>query len=299
MGYVIVAFLCVFVLACTALLWMFYREVLGRRLSSVLTPLPAEERPATVVGRLAQPLGLLAASIQRIVPRGEREASALRHRLVRAGFRGDTSISVLYAAKAVVPVLLCVVATSTGLYHWNWLMVYGTALGIGYVIPDYVLDHLIKAREREISRGLPDLLDLLVVCLEAGLSLDQALLRAIDEMRPNYLAIADEFGLVLLEVRAGRSRAEAWRGLPERNDLEALRTLASILIQSDQFGTGVSRTLRTHAETMRTRRRQYVEELAAKTPVKLLFPLVFFVFPLLLVVILGPAFITISAGFKL
>jgi tight adherence protein C len=162
-------------------------------------------------------------------------------------------------------------AAVTGAYRWTWFVVFAIASVIGYLIPDYVLDHLIKAREEEIRRGLPDLLDLLVVCLEAGLSLDQAMWRAVDEMRPSYLAIADEFGLAMLEVRAGRPRVQAWRSLGERNDLEAMHILVSILVQTDQFGTGISMTLRSHSETMRTRRRQFVEEEAAKTTVKLLF----------------------------
>ena len=116
-------------------------------------------------------------------------------------------------------------------------------------------------------------------------------------MRPSYLAIADEFGLAMLEVRAGRPRVEAWRSLAERNNFEAVRTLVSILVQSDQFGTGISRTLRSHSETMRTRRRQFVEEVAAKTTVKLVFPLILCVFPLLFVIMLGPAYLMISSGF--
>jgi tight adherence protein C len=139
----------------------------------------------------------------------------------------------------------------------------------------------------------------LVVCLEAGLSLDQAVLRAIDELRPSHPAIADELGLSMLEVRAGRARVEAWRSLAERIDVEAVRMLVSILVQADQFGTGVSKTLRTHSETMRIRRRQRVEELAAKTSVKLVFPLLLFIFPTLWVVVLGPAIITITESLKL
>ncbi len=296
MGYAIAVFVISFILIASGLLLMFYREKLRQRLSTVIGPRAGGAIPISRLQRLAQSLGLMAGSFQKVVPRTAREASALRHRLIRAGFRGDNAINVLYGIKAVVPILLCVIATVTGWYLWNWYIVFPVALVVGYLIPDYVLDHLIKAREQEIRRGLPDLLDLLVVCLEAGLSLDQAVLRAVDEMRPTYLAIADEFGLVMLEIRAGRARSDSWRSLADRNDLEPIRTLVSILVQSDQFGTGISRTLRTHADTMRIRRRQYVEEIAAKTPVKLLFPLVFFIFPLLLVVIAGPALMMISTG---
>jgi tight adherence protein C len=142
------------------------------------------------------------------------------------------------------------------------------------------------------------MLDLLVVCLEAGLSLDQAVLRTSDELRFSHPVIADELALVMLEVRAGKSRVAAWRSLAERTDLDDIRMLVSILVQADQFGTGISKTLRTHSETMRTRRRQRVEEIAAKTSVKLVFPLVLFIFPSIFVVALGSAVIQISEGFK-
>ena len=294
MGYAVVAFIVCFLAATTALMMIFQGEVPGRRLAAVLGMHPQPAIGISWLRRLEQYFRPVSGSFQKLIPHSERDASVLRARLVRAGFRGENALGVLYACKVVVPMLLCALAISTGIYRWNWFIAFAGAIGVGYLIPDFTLDHLIKAREEEIGRGLPDLLDLLVVCLEAGLSLDQAVIRAVDEMRGSYLTIADEFGLVMLEVRAGRPRADAWRSLAERNDLEAVRTLVAILVQSDQFGTGISRTLRTHSDTMRTRRRQVVQEIAAKTPVKLLFPLIFFIFPLLMVIILGPAFLIIS-----
>jgi tight adherence protein C len=195
--------------------------------------------------------------------------------------------------------LLCVVVTATGFYRFSPIFVFGLAVTLGYLLPDFVLDHLIKARGDALRLGLPELLDLLVVCLEAGLSLDQALLRATDELRSTFPAISDELGLVLLEVRAGRPRVDAWRTLADRTNVSAIRQLVSIFVQSDQFGTGISRTLRTHSEVMRTRRRQHVEELASKTAVKLVFPLLLFIFPSIWVVSLGPAIITIVDNLKL
>jgi tight adherence protein C len=204
----------------------------------------------------------------------------------------------VYASKAILPVMLCVIAVATGLYRWSPVVVFGAAILLGYILPDFILDSLIKKRANQIRRGLPDVLDLLVVCLEAGLSLDQSVLRAVDELRSSFPAIVDELGLVMLEVRAGRPRTEAWRGLSERTDVDGIRTLVSILIQADQFGTGISKTLRIHSDTMRTRRRQRVEEMAAKTAVKLVFPLLIFIFPSLWVVVLGPAIILISENLK-
>jgi tight adherence protein C len=296
MGYAIAVFVICFILIASGLALVFYREMLRQRLSAVIGPRAAGTSPR--LHQAAESFGLLAGSLRKVIPQGERETSALKHRLVRAGFRSDNAVNVLYGIKAVTPIMLCVIVTVTGLYRFSPFIVFAVTLVIGYLLPDYFLDHRIKSREEDIRRGLPDLLDLLVVCLEAGLSLDQAMVRAVDEMRPSYLAIADEFGLVMLEIRAGRARADAWRSLSDRNDFEAIRTMVSILVQSDQFGTGISRTLRSHAETMRTRRRQDVEERAAKTPIKLLFPLVVLVFPLLLVIIAGPAFMMIYRGFN-
>ena len=145
--------------------------------------------------------------------------------------------------------------------------------------------------------GLPDLLDLLVVCLEAGLSLDHAALRSSEEMHLGHPVIADEIGLVMLEVQAGRPRLEAWKSLANRSGVDSVRMLVSVLVQADQFGTGVSKTLRACADTMRTRRKNRVEEMAAKATVKLVFPLVLFIFPSLLIVLLGPAVISFSKAF--
>jgi tight adherence protein C len=198
----------------------------------------------------------------------------------------------------VVPVVLCIIAAATGAYRWQPFVIFAAAIVLGYLIPDYWLGHRITARQNALSLGLPDALDLLVVCLEAGLSLDQSVLRASDELTIGHPVIADELGLVMLEVRAGRNRVDAWKSFAARTDLDEIRMLVSILVQADQFGTGVSRTLRIHAETMRTRRKLRVEEQAAKTAVKLVFPLALFIFPSLFVVMLGSGMIQMSEAFK-
>jgi tight adherence protein C len=171
-------------------------------------------------------------------------------------------------------------------------------VGLGYLLPDYWLEYRIRARANALQQGLPDLLDLMVVCLEAGLSIDQAALRSSEAMRFSHPAIADELTLVTLEVRAGQSRMEAWRHLAERTNVEAIRIFVTMLVQADQFGTGVSRTLRVHSDTMRIQRRQKLEELAAKTAVKLVFPLALFIFPSFFVVVLGPAILTLAEAFS-
>jgi tight adherence protein C len=300
MGYAIAAFVIFFLLAGSGLLLLFYRETLGQRLAAILGPRRESASPImSKMQQAAESFGILAGSIQKVVPKSDKEVSVSHKRLVRAGFRSEPAVHVLYASKAIVPLSLCVIATATGLYHWSPFVIFGASLVLGYLLPDFILDSRIKGRANQIRMGLPDVLDLLVVCLEAGLSLDQSVLRAADELRPSFPAIADELGLVMLEVRAGRSRIEAWRALAGRTDTEGIRTLVSILVQADQFGSGISKTLRVHSDTMRTRRRQRVEELAAKTAVKLVFPLLLFIFPTLWVVVLGPAVILISENLKL
>lgn len=300
MGYAVAVFFVSFLLAGSGLVLLFNREALSERLAKVLAPHGgAGVGHATGLQRLAQSLGLIAGSLQKVVPRTEAEVSAVQKRLVRAGLRDAAAPGIFYSAKAVVPILLCVIATATGIYRLNAFVVFALALVLGYLLPDFVLDHLVRKREDEIRRSLPDILDLLVVCLEAGLSLDQAVIRTVDEMRPAHPAITDELGLVILEVRAGKPRAAAWRALRERSEVEFIHLLVSILVQADQFGTGISKTLRAHSDSIRTRRKQQVEELAAKTTIKLVFPLALFIFPPLMVVALAPALILLMEGLKL
>ena len=170
--------------------------------------------------------------------------------------------------------------------------------GLGFLLPDFWLSHLIKVRQTNIRLGLPEALDLLVVCVEAGLSLDKAIMRTGEEMRVSQPAIADELGLISLEQRAGRPRTEAWSECAERTGVDTVRALASLIIQADKFGTSIGKALRAQAETLRTRRRQDAEEQSAKTTVKLVFPLVLLIFPSLFVVTLGPSMIVMFEAFK-
>jgi tight adherence protein C len=193
---------------------------------------------------------------------------------------------------------LSVVATFSGSLPLAPLFVYATAIGLGFLLPDFWLSHLIKVRQRNIRLGLPEALDLLVVCVEAGLSLDKAIMRTGEEMRVSQPAIADELGLISLEQRAGRPRTEAWSECAERTGVDTVRSLASLIIQADKFGTSIGKALRSQAETLRTRRRQDAEEQSAKTTVKLVFPLVLLIFPSLFVVTLGPSMIVMFEAFS-
>jgi tight adherence protein C len=176
--------------------------------------------------------------------------------------------------------------------------VYVLAFALGFLGPDFWLTRRIKTRQGRIRRGLPDVLDLLVICIEAGLSLDQATARSSVELKLAQPELCDELGIVVLEQRAGRPRGEAWKHLADRTDVDAVRNLTTMLIQAEQFGTSIAKTLRVHGDTLRTQRVQAVEEAAAKTTIKLLFPLVFFIFPTLFLVALGPAVISIMENFK-
>ncbi|HEY6359014.1 MAG TPA: type II secretion system F family protein, partial [Vicinamibacterales bacterium] len=172
----------------------------------------------------------------------------------------------------------------------SWLVVALCAL-IGWFLPGVWLSRKIKARQKVIRNGLPDALDLMIVCLEAGCAMDQAIMKVGEELAGAYPALSEEFKLLITETRAGKPRIEAFRNLADRTGVDDVRALVAMLVQTDRFGTSVSQALRTHAETSRTKRRQRAEETAAKIGVKLVFPLVFLLFPAFFVVTLGPAII--------
>jgi tight adherence protein C len=178
---------------------------------------------------------------------------------------------------------------------WTWMMCWLlAAAALGYYLPNAVLSHLVTLRQRELFRAFPDALDLLRVCVEAGLGLDAAVERVGREIQIESEALAQEFSLLGLELRAGAARADALRNLALRIALEDIDGLVSMLIQADRFGTSVAESLKVHSASLRTKRRLVAEEAAAKLPVKILMPLIFCIFPALLTVLLGPAVINIS-----
>jgi tight adherence protein C len=294
------AFLILFLLIASAGLLLFYRQAVSHRLSGVLRP--ADDEKSTV-GRLqakatGSSIAALFEPLQRVLPKSPNEVSVLQQRLIRAGYRNDWAVNVFYGAKVTVPAALALFATITSLYSYGPFFIYAVSVGIGYLLPDFWLGSRIKKRQLNIRLGLTDVLDLLVVCIEAGLSLDQSVVRASEELRLSHPDICDELGVVVLEQRAGRPRAEAWKNFANRADVESVTALVTILVQAEQFGTSVARTLRVHSETLRVKRRQHVEELAAKTTVKLIFPLVFFIFPSFFVAAMGPAIISLMDSFN-
>lgn len=300
MGYVVITFLAIFLLIGSAGLLLFYRQAMVQRISSVITRNPVRSNRAGLMGAIQQTgssLGGMVEHFERVLPRSQAEVSVVQQRLIRAGYRKDSAVRAFYGAKVLVPISLCLIFTVTRIASFSPFLVYALALGLGFLAPDFWLGKKITSRQARIRRSLPDVLDLLIICIEAGQSLDQATARTAEELRVAHPPISDELGIVVLEQHAGRPRADAWKNFADRTDVESVRNLVSVLVQAEKFGTSVAKTLRVHSDTLRTQRRQKVEEQAAKTTIKLIFPLVLFIFPSLFLVILGPAAIVIMDGF--
>jgi tight adherence protein C len=233
---------------------------------------------------------------QQIVPKSPKEMSGLRRRLSTAGYRSATAAGLYGAAETVMPFLVGGLA----LFFFGFSRWYFALLGaaFGFVLPSVWLGRKTALRQKQIRNGLPDALDLMIVCIEAGSGIDQAIVKTCDELDIAYPALAEEMRLVTTEIRAGKPRLEAFKNFASRTKVDEVRSLVSMLIQTDRFGTSIAQALRTHAEVSRTKRRQNAEERAGKIGVKLVFPLVFCLFPALYVAILGPAVIEYFRLFK-
>ena len=225
------------------------------------------------------------------VPRSPKQMTAMRKRFARAGYYTPTPIAVFTVFQFVMPVILGLAPLYFQPKGSQAVVFVLLGAMLGYQIPAFWLYRKTVIRQQEIQDGLPDLLDLLIVCLEAGSALDQAIVKSTDELELAYPALAAEFRLLTTEVRAGKPRLEAFRNLSSRTGVEDIRTLVAMLVQTDRFGTSVSQALRTNAGVARNNRRQRAEERAAKLGVKMVFPLVFMLFPAFFVVTLGPAVI--------
>ena len=222
-------------------------------------------------------------------PKSPKEMGQLRLRLVQAGYRRPEALTIFFGIRVLFALgLFLLFSSSLVLQRPNMLVALG-GLGMGYILPGMVLARLAKRRAHKIRLSLADMLDLLVVSVEAGLGLDQALTRVGQELQFAYPELADELRLINLELRAGKPRAEALRNLADRTGVDDLSSLVTMLIQTDKFGTSVAQSLRVYSETLRTKRRQRAEEAAAKTGVKMVFPLVLCIFPSIWIVTIGPA----------
>jgi tight adherence protein C len=269
----------------------FYEQLGGPAVISM--PSVDKTSPAETPGlpvRVIQQLGEL-------IPVSPSDAATARRDLIAAGYRSERAVAVLYGSKILACVGFLILAfvlrdfaPASGILR-NVLLA-GAGL-LGYLAPSFFVEHLVSKRHERLRYGLPDALDLMVISVEAGLGLDQAIQYVSKELVITHSDISEEFQLVNLEMRAGKRRSEALRNLAERNGEPTLRQLVAILIQTDRFGTSIADSLRSHADFMRVRRRQEAEERAGKVGVKLVFPIFFFILPSMLIVAAGPGVLQI------
>ena len=253
-----------------------------RRVEELTFARDVEEKP-----RFKSLVGMLKRVGER-APKSPKEMGSLRLRLVQAGYRRDEALTIFFGIRVAFALALFSIFSAGIFGRPNLTMALG-ALGLGYILPGMVLARMAKRRAHRIRLSLADALDLLVVSVEAGLGLDQALTRVGQELAFAYPELSDELRLINLELRAGKPRPEALRNLADRTGVDDLSSLVTMLIQTDKFGTSVAQSLRVYSETLRTKRRQRAEEAAAKTGVKMVFPLVVCIFPAIWVVAIGPA----------
>jgi tight adherence protein C len=230
-------------------------------------------------------------------PKSAEEAGKLKRRLSEAGFRTENAVAIFLGLKLIGLIAGLTISGATTLLTSSYsqsALIYTVIVSAGmFYLPDAIVWLIAKHRKDSIFLGLPDVLDLLVVCVEAGLGLDQAMRKVSEEMKKSCRTVAEEFALCNFQLQMGRARNEVLQDLGGRTGVDDLRSLAAILIQADKFGSSIALALRVQSDSMRTRRRQLAEEKAAKTAVKLIFPLVLFIFPAVFVVLVGPAAITI------
>jgi tight adherence protein C len=233
---------------------------------------------------------------QQIAPKSPKDMTRLRRRLSAAGYRSLAAAAIYAASEAILPFLVGGLTLALfGVSRWYFALL---GFGFGFVLPSVWLSRQTAVRQKQVRNGLPDALDLMIVCIEAGSSIDQAIIKSSDELDIAYPALAEEMRLLTTEMRAGKPRLEAFKNLAARTKVDEVRALVSMLVQTDRFGTSVAQALRTHAEVSRTKRRQNAEERAGKIGVKLVFPLVLCLFPALYVAILGPAVVEYFKIFK-
>ena len=252
------------------------------RLEELTTARDEEQKP-----RFQSLIGMFKRLGER-APKSPKELGSLRLRLVQAGFRRDEALTIFFGMRVTFALGLFALFAGGIFARPNMTMALG-GLGLGYILPGMVLARLAKRRSHRIRLSLADALDLLVVSVEAGLGLDQALSRVGSELAFAYPELSEELKLINLELRAGKARAEALRNLADRTGVDDLSALVTMLIQTDKFGTSVAQSLRVYSDSLRTKRRQRAEEAAAKTGVKMVFPLVLCIFPSIWVVTIGPA----------
>ncbi|MEZ5399553.1 MAG: type II secretion system F family protein [Bryobacteraceae bacterium] len=272
-------------------MWVRPKEAIERVTGS--GPVHIEEAPAhpsLVFHELVKKLGT-------IMPVNPRDAGVIQRRMIRAGIRNPNAMKFFYGSKvlfgAVCPLLMSLAVANSPADPSNKIMAIMAAAAAGFFGPNEYVSIRAKRRQKEIRRGLPNALDLLVVCVESGLGLDQAVVQVAKDLEKAHPEISEEFAMVNYELKAGKRRIDALRNLAERSAVDDLKKLVAVLIQADRFGTGVAQSLRGHSEFMRVQARQTAEEKAAKLGVKLVFPIFFCILPSLFVVTVGPMVVKI------
>jgi tight adherence protein C len=293
----VLLFLCVFALVFKAMS-MLRPDTLKRRISQIATSsngvAPVDASPQDT--RWLESIAKVSKRVAKFsLPSEDWNRSLLRVRFINAGWRSESAPAMYFASKTVLALVLpafAVIALSAKLQdspHIYLLMFVLIASSFGFYLPNGVLSHMVNRRKRSLFEDLPDAVDLMTVCVEAGLGFDAALSRVTDEIGMKSQALRDELELVILELRAGSGRDKALRNLALRTGVEDIDTLTTMLIQAERFGTSIGDSLRVYTDNLRTKRRLRAEEKAAKISLKLLFPLIFFIFPSLIIVLIGPA----------
>lgn len=277
--------------------WLEEPEAGRRRLRASAQP-PAPKVLADIAPTLSvAPIPAEWKTVSSLLMQSEKDINKLRVRLTRAGFRNPGAPFVYLLVERIGP--LVVAALPLLLLPQPLSLVAAAIAGfLAYMAPGLTIGQRLAKRKKEIENGLPDALDLLVVCIEAGSGIDQAIMKAGEELALAYPALSDELRILNMEIRAGKSRLEAFKNLAQRTKIDDVRALVAMLIQTDRFGTSIGQALRTHSEVSRTKRRQRAEERAQQIGVKLVFPLVLCFFPAFFVVVLGPAVIQFAEQFS-
>jgi len=282
----ILAFICASLLVAAAAMALAPRTAsIEQRLDEIVGSMQPKTAAAS---QFATKLSDALMRVGRAAPKSESEMGKLRGKLVSAGYRGEDAL-ILFVGMRVGCALLFFLITTMPFLLRAGVLTGLVAAAIGYLLPTMALGRMASRRQHRLRLSLPDALDLMVVSVEAGLGLDQAIQRVADELILVHPELAEELKLVNLELRAGTARADALRNLANRTQVDDLSSLVTMLVQTDKFGTSVAQSLRVHSDTARTKRRQRAEEAAAKTGAKMVFPLVFCIFPAIWVVTIGPA----------
>lgn len=267
------------------------RSRTNKRVRQVTTSVLTLDRQASSKRRAAQTFQRAVRSVRAKI--GMADDEKLRQRFVSAGVRGSGHIEVYFAARVLGPMLAILLASFVPSNTFFWAIALAAA---AYLAPDFWLERAIKKRRERIRRSIPDAVDLLVICVDAGLGLDQAMLRVGQELSVSHPDMNEEFLQINREQRAGKPRMDAWQSMADRTKVPDIAAFTSMLAQTEKFGTPIARALSVFADGVRQKRRQRAEEMAAKTTVKMIFPLVLCIFPSMFIVLLAPAVLSIGRG---